>query len=189
MKAAYALLVPRAIENRVQHLAWDIHRRWRTGVRPRGIPPHVSLKQPFDVGDDLAAAENCLADFAREVGPVSIRCRGYLRWDTVLAVDVEPTATLRGLHARVNRDLAAVLADPRAPFDGDLYHFHLTVMTGGATVDAYREIHESLAGQPFADTFLAREVAMFVYDDTNPGELLYMLHTVHALEGLASASE
>ena len=189
MKVAYALLVPRAVENRVQRMAWDIHRRWRTGLRPRSIPPHVSLKQPFDVGDDLAPAERVLAALASDVGPVPLRARGFLLWDTVFAIDVEPTATLRGLHARVNRDLSRVLPDPAAPYDGDAYHFHLTVMTGGATVAAYQEIQRAFAQQPFPDEFLAREVALFVYDDADPVALQYMLHTVRSLDGPPGPAE
>jgi 2'-5' RNA ligase len=188
MKVAFALLPGRDVQNRVNRLAWSIHQRWNTGTRPRAIPPHVSLKQPFEVEDgaEFAAIDRYLAGLAAEVRPVELVLRGILLWETVFAVDVEPSATLLGLHARLNADLARIVRNPGAPFDGAGYHFHLTVATGGANADAYREIYLAHRDIEFTGPATASELAKFVYDTRpGPGALQYMTHTVLALGGAA----
>ena len=184
MKVAFALLPRREVQNRVNRLAWDIHLRWGTGTRPRAIPPHISLKQPFDVDGpgDFEAVERYMATLAAELRPIELVLRGFMLWDTIFAVDVETSPTLLGLHARLNADLSGLVRDASAPFDGNAYHFHLTIMTGGASADAYREIFAAHRDQAFEGTAIAAELAMFVYDTRpGPGAWKYMTHTVLAL--------
>ena len=57
MKAAFALLANVEVYNFVRKLAWDIHRQYGTGTIDTRLPPHISLKQPFSIGD-LAALED-----------------------------------------------------------------------------------------------------------------------------------
>lgn len=51
MKAAFALLADTETHNLVRKLSWDIHRKYHTGIDICRLPPHVSLKQPFDISD------------------------------------------------------------------------------------------------------------------------------------------
>jgi 2'-5' RNA ligase len=188
VKATLALLTDRNIENRVNRLAWGIHRRWRTGVRPRCLPAHVSLKQPFEIGDGLDALEGYAAGLAAEVAPFAVEADGFFGWETVFGVAVRDSATLRGLHERLNRELPARFGDVSAPFDGDAYRFHLTVAAGGASPETYREIFAAHGAEPFPPFFTARELALFVYDEAAPGVWEYMVHTVLPLTGAGRAA-
>ena len=132
MKAGFALLTDRTVENTVNRLAWDVHLRWQTGVAARCYPAHISLKQPFEIGDRLAEMEGYMAQFAASIPPLPIELRGLFVWETVLGIDVGETPALRELHNRLNRELPPIFGDVRADHDGDEYHFHITVAMGGA---------------------------------------------------------
>src|SRR5690349_11338394 len=126
MRATFALLTNRHIENQVNRLAWQINLRFQTGVQPRCLAAHVSLKQPFDIGANLALLEHYMVDFAATVPPVAIELTECFVWETVFAVGVKETATLRALHNRLNQELPALFGDVSAMHDGAGYHFHLT---------------------------------------------------------------
>lgn len=51
MKATFALLANAEIHNLVRKLAWDNHQKYHTGIDVCRLPPHISLKQPFDISD------------------------------------------------------------------------------------------------------------------------------------------
>jgi len=72
MKATFALLADRDISNFVRKLSWEIHRRCRTGTTHCCLPPHISLKQPFNVAD-LAALEAYMSELASSIQPFEIR--------------------------------------------------------------------------------------------------------------------
>src|SRR6266511_3338836 len=99
MRATFALLTNRHIEDQINQVAWQIHLRFRTGVQPRCLAPHVSLKQPFEIGEKLDVLERYLADFA---APVDIELTEFFVWETVFAVDVKETTISRTLHNRLN---------------------------------------------------------------------------------------
>lgn len=183
MKVAFALLPGLALQNDVRRLGWEIHERWSTGTRPRALPPHVSLKQPFDVDGDFPAVERYFATLAASVAPVDLQLGKLLLWETVLSIDVASSPSLLALHARLNVELRGVVRDPAAPFDGERYHFHLTIATGGASADTYREIHATYAEAMAARVARATELAMFVYDTRRPDAWQYMTHTVLPLGG------
>ena len=183
MRATFALLTNRQIENQINRLAWQINLRFQTGVQPRCLAPHVSLKQPFDIGDRLDALEQYMAGFATTVPPVDIELTDFFVWETVFAVNVKETKTLRTLHNRLNQELPRLFGDVSALHDGEEYHFHLTVATGGATVETYQRIYEAFAQMPIAARFTAYELAMFVYHEQPSGSRDYMTHTVLPLTG------
>lgn len=183
MKATLALLTNRKIENRVNHLAWQIHRRWNTGLQPRCLPAHISLKQPFEIGEDLNALEGYLAKFSTDVAPFPIHLGEFYVWETVFGVQVQETYPLHDLHDRLNRELPARFGDISAPFDGDAYRFHLTIATGGAIPEVYQEIYATHGDGAFPTVFTAREVAAFVYAESRPGAWEYMVYTVLPLMG------
>jgi 2'-5' RNA ligase len=183
MRATFALLTNRHIENQINWLAWQINLRFQTGVQPRCLAAHVSLKQPFDIGDNLDTLERYMADFAATVPPVDIELADFFVWETVFAVDVRETTTLRTLHNRLNQKLPPLFGDVSAEHDGEEYHFHLTVATGGATPEIYQAIYETYTQIPIATTFTANELAMFVYHEQPSGRRDYMTHTVLPLTG------
>ena len=185
MKAAIALLTDRAIENAVQRLAWRIHLRWRTGIAPRCLPAHVSLKQPFAFGDDLDGLETYLVDFAQQVAPQPIALGDFTVRESVLGIAVHETDTLRALHDRLNAELPARFGDTSALFDGPDYRFHLTVASGGVSAETYRTLHAELAESPPTTSFVARELALFVYEERDGGGWDYLVHTILPLTGAA----
>ena len=183
MRATFALLTDRTVENAVNRLAWQIHLGWVTGVGVRRLAPHVSLKQPFDIGEDLAALERYMTRFAADVPPLHVRLRGLCVWRTVLSIGVDETPALRALHERLNRELPRLFGDVSAEHDGDGYRFHLTVAMGGASAETYQAIYRENAAQPVPAGFTARELALFVYHEAPPGRREYMTHTVLPLTG------
>jgi 2'-5' RNA ligase len=183
VRATFALLTNRVIENQVNSLAWQIHLRWYTGVTPRCLAPHISLKQPFDIGDDLKVIEQYMAAFASTVAPVPIELTGYYNWETTFAVEVKENPALRALHDRLNRELPTLFSDVSAEHDGAGYHFHLTIATGGASAETYRSIYTEHSNPPLVTQFRAQELALFVYHERSTGEQEYMTHTVMPLTG------
>lgn len=73
MKAAIAVLADIATHNVVRKLAWEVHMKYRTGTNICRLPPHVSLKQPFDI-ESLAELETYLDEFATSIRPFEIQC-------------------------------------------------------------------------------------------------------------------
>jgi 2'-5' RNA ligase len=183
VRATFALLTNRDIENAVNRLAWQINLRWHTGVTPRCLAPHISLKQPFEIGHDLAALERYMAAFTSDVPPVPIDLTGFYAWETVFGLDVKETPVLRALHYRLNRELPTLFGDVNALHDGEEYHFHLTIATGGASAEKYRSIYSENSVPAFTATFTAHELALFVYNERESGESEYMTHTVLPLTG------
>ena len=130
MKATFVLLANTEIHNLVRKLAWDIHRQYHTGIDMGRLPPHVSLKQPFDVGD-MAALESYFAELAGSLTLFEVRLTklDLIRTtidnlDTgILWLDVQETEFLRQLHNRLNHDLALRIGDAPAAFDGAAYPF------------------------------------------------------------------
>lgn len=172
MKAAFALLANHVIHNLVRKLSWEIHQKYDTGTRHASLPPHVSLKQPFGTAD-LPALENYMVELAGSIEPfemtltelkvipVSSAGTAYgLLW-----IDVEETPELRNLHNRLNDELNQRFGHTPADFDGEQYHFHMTVMMGDQSVDVYRKFYSEIPDPGINLRFTARELAMFVYDE------------------------
>ena len=68
MKAVFALLTNTEIHNLVRKLSWDIHQKYRTGIEVCRLPPHISLKQPFDISD-LELLVKYMAELAGSITP------------------------------------------------------------------------------------------------------------------------
>ena len=183
MRATFALLTPRPLENRFSKLGWDINLRWKTGVQARCLAPHISLKQPFHIGDNLGLLEAYMATFATSIPPFQVELKDFRVWESFFVVHVEETPILRDLHNRLNRELPPLFGDVSALFDGDDYQFHLTVTSGNVPAETYREIYAVYAETPVRETFLASELAMFVFNERAPNLRDYMTHTVLPLTG------
>lgn len=172
MKAGFALLVDHTIHNLIRKLSFELNRDYRIGFRGAQVPPHISLKQPFQVSD-VVAVEAYFDSFAASIRPFDA---------TLQAVEVHPTAgpsgdlgvvwikvrdsrTLRGLHTRLNAELDERFANTQADFDGPDYQFHATIVAGGQPPDVYHRIATALRSPPLPRTCRIREIMMCYFDD------------------------
>ena len=185
MQATFALLASPDIHNQVRKLAWDIHREYRTGIDISRLPPHVSLKQPFNISD-VALLEDYMAELAGSLTPFEVTLTQLEVVEVTLAglatgilwLNVQETTALRDLHQRVNRELTARFGNVPAAFDGDAYHFHMSVAIGGQPIDIYRQIHAAFASRLIDLRFTAQELVMFVYDEQASMNAGYMTYKI-----------
>lgn len=172
MQAAFALLPHHDSANVACRLAWDLHRKYRTGLFARRLPPRVSLKQPFDI-DDMEELAGYGAELARRIEPFPIELAGCALFEhppeapevSVISVSVRETDYLRSLHDRLNAELAGRYGERRASFDGDAYRFHLTIAVGFGIAENFRQGFTQCQSATFPPVLLARELALFAYDD------------------------
>jgi 2'-5' RNA ligase len=129
MKATFALLVDHNVHNFIRKLAVDIHAKYQTGFLASLLPPHVSLKQPFEVAR-LAKLVAYFDQLAKTIEPFEITLTHLDLSITslngndelgILWLDVLETSTLRDLHNRVNRELTESFEHTEAAHDGAEY--------------------------------------------------------------------
>lgn len=185
MKATFALLADNEIHNLVRKLAWDIHRKYRTGIDVCRLPPHISLKQPFDISDaDSLSAY--MTELVQGLEPFPTLLTHLELIETtmdglhtgILWMNVQETEFLRQLHERVNRELAARFGNVPAEFDGADYHFHMTVAIGGQPVETYRRILDEFKNPLVNLPCMIRELVMFVYDERTAVNAGYMAYRI-----------
>ena len=186
MKATFALLADNQIHNLVRKLSWDIHQKYRTGIDVCRLPPHVSLKQTFDISD-LDSLSKYMAELAKSIEPFQARLTHLELIDAtidgldsgILWLNVEETEFLRGLHNQLNKELAVRFGNVHAEYDGADYHFHMSVAIGGQPIEIYRTIWLDVFGDRLVDLHCTvRDLVMFVYDersDVNAGYMTYMI--------------
>lgn len=198
MKATFALLADTETHNLVRKLSWDIHRKYRTGIDVCRLPPHISLKQPFDISDAEGLSEYMI-ELAQSIEPFEALLTHLELIETtmdglhtgILWLNAQETEFLRGLHERVNRELTASFGNAPAEFDGSDYHFHMTVAIGGQHIETYRQILDEFKDSLVNLQCMIRELVMFVYDErtaVNAGYMTYKilpLGTNHRLSCLA----
>lgn len=185
MKATFALLASSEIHNRVRKLAWDIQQKYRTGIDVTRLPPHISLKQPFNVSD-LGSLEDYMTELAGSLEPFDVQLTNLQYRDAtvegqstgILWLDVRETEALRRLHDRIHRELSTRFGDVRAAFDGADYHFHMTVAIGSQSPETYHKILEEYADRLVNLQYTVRELAMFVYDETYSMNAGYMTYKI-----------
>ncbi|HJS17567.1 MAG TPA: 2'-5' RNA ligase family protein [Anaerolineales bacterium] len=181
MKATFAFLSDSNIHNLVRKLSWDIHQKYRTGVDVCRLPPHISIKQPFEISD-LLLLEKYMTEIAGGIEPFEVKLKKLELipatidgLDTgILWLDVEESELLRQTHNRVNQELALRIGNVSAPFDGVDYHFHMTIAIGGQPIDVYRKIWNEFSEQLVNLIYTVREMCMFVYDDMEAVNAGYM---------------
>jgi len=175
MKATFALLTDTPVANLVSRTAWQLHRAHRLGLSVRRLPPHISLKQPFDI-EDLHGLEAYMETLARSIQPFTIELADYhltqfppsAPASSVLSLAVKETPYLRSLHNRLNHELADHFGECPAPFDGDSYAFHLTIAAGPSSVPAYRQaLATCTQNPPQPNQFETRKLALFLYDNND----------------------
>jgi 2'-5' RNA ligase len=172
MRATFALLANREIHNLVRKLTWAAHRKYRTGTIDCRLPPHVSLKQPFQI-EDLDAMEAYMGELAQSMPPLPVHLT-ELQLESIvfkgtkyglLWIDVQETAALRRLHERLNQELSQRFGNTQADYDGAAYHFHMTVAMGGQSPEVYQTLLHEISDHRIDRQFMAQELAMFVYDE------------------------
>ncbi len=185
MKATFALLANHEIHNLVRKLSWDIHQKYRTRIDICRLPPHISLKQPFDISD-LNLLEKYMTELASSITPFDVNLTQLELIDAtidgldtgILWLNVQETETLRRLHNRVNKELTAQFGNVPADFDGPSYHFHMTVTIGGQLIEIYRKIKDEFSDRLKNLQYTVWEMVMFVYDERyslNAGYMTYKM--------------
>jgi 2'-5' RNA ligase len=185
MKATFALLANNEIHNLVRKLSWDIHQKYRTGIDVTRLPPHISLKQPFDISD-LNLLGKYMIELAKNITPFDVKLTELQMIDMtiegmdtgILWLNVQETELLRQLHGRVNRELTVRFGNVQAAFDGSEYHFHMTVAIGNQPIETYQKIKDEFSETLTNLRYTVREMVMFVYDEMftmNAGYMTYMI--------------
>lgn len=185
MKATFALIANNEIHNLVRKLSWDIHQKYQTGIDVTRLPPHISLKQPFDILN-LTFLEEYMMNLARSITPFEVRLTELQLinmtmegLDTgILWLNVQETKILRQLHNRVNAELTVRFGDVHAAFDGPDYHFHMTVAIGGQPFEIYQKIYDEFQTCLKDIQYTVQELVMFAYDEMftmNTGYMTYMI--------------
>jgi len=185
MKATFAFLADNHIHNQVRKLSWDIHQKYRTGIDVCRLPPHISLKQTFDISD-LDALSEYMTELAQSVDTFQARLTHLELIDAtidglasgILWLNVEETELLRGLHNRLNEELTARFGNVPAEYDGADYHFHMAVAIGGQPIETYHKILDEFRDRLVNLQCTVRDLVMFVYDersDVNAGYMTYMI--------------
>jgi 2'-5' RNA ligase len=145
------------------------------------LPPHISLKQPFDISD-LGLLERYMAELAQSISPFRVGLTHLELVETVvdgldtgiLWLNVQETAFLRQLHNRVNQELTLRFGNVPAAFDGQGYHFHMTVALGGQPIATYHHIQDEFSSRLSHLHYTVRHMVMFVYDDIHAINAGYM---------------
>ena len=188
MKATFAFLADNQIHNLVRKLSWDIHQKYRTGIDVCRLPPHISLKQPFDVSE-LDSLSEYMKDLAGSIEPFQALLTHLELVETtidslhtgILWLNVEETESLRGLHNRLNKELTARFGNVPADFDGDRYHFHMSVAIGGQPIETYRKILDEFKNRLENLQYMVRDLVMFVYDERSDVKAGYMTYKILTL--------
>ena len=173
------------IHNLVRKLSWDIHLKYRTGIDVCRLPPHISIKQPFDISD-LASLENYMAELSRSIKPFSVNLTRLELIETtidglvtgILWLNVQETDHLRELHNRVNQELTTRFGNVPAAFDGSAYHFHMSVAIGGQPITTYHKIFDEFSGQLVNLQYTVQDLVMFVYDEITSINAGYMTYKI-----------
>ena len=77
MKAGFVLLVDYALHNLLRRLAYELHRDYRLGFYGAVIPPHISLKQPFQI-DNVDAVAAYFDEYAAGIAPFDVALDGVV---------------------------------------------------------------------------------------------------------------
>jgi 2'-5' RNA ligase len=188
MKAGFALLVDHTLHNLIRKLAFELHRDYRIGFRAALVPPHISLKQPFLVSD-VAAVETYFDSFAASIRPFDVALQAVEVHPAagptgdlgVVWIKVSDSKVLRGLHTRLNAELAERFVNTHADFDGPDYLFHATIASGGQPPDVYRQIVATLRPPTLPRTCPIREIMMCYFDDDSYALGTYTTYKILAL--------
>jgi 2'-5' RNA ligase len=168
MKATIALLPDLETQNVVSALAWELHLRCGLGLDVRRLPPHVSLRQPFEA-PHLPDLLGFFRSFTATIPPLTFELQGFNLWPAgeescvVSLAIAPPDDALRQMHRRLITEMEARFGPTKADFDGDLYEFHVTIASGGAPLEGVRTFVEKMGSQ-VAISSSAEAASLFLYD-------------------------
>jgi 2'-5' RNA ligase len=185
MKATFALLANAEIHNLIRKLSWNIHRKYHTELDVCRLPPHISLKQPFEISA-LEPLEEYMNELAKSIEPFEAHLTQLDLISTkidevetgILWLDVQETEILRQLHNRINTELIARFGNVPAAFDGPEYHFHMSVAIGGQPLEVYKKAYNDFSDRLKDIHYLVRELVMFVYDERQELNAGYMTYAI-----------
>jgi 2'-5' RNA ligase len=191
MKATFAFLADNQIHNLIRKLTWDIHQKYRTGIDVCRLPPHISLKQTFDISE-LDSLSEYMAELAHSIEPFQAQLTHLQLIEAtinglesgILWLNVEETEFLRGIHNRLNEELTARFGNVPAEYDGADYHFHMSVSIGGQPIKTYRIILDEFKARLVDLQFMVRDLVMFVYDERTAVNAGYMTYIILPLGGM-----
>ncbi len=167
MRAAIFLPVDHRTHNLMRALAVEVHQKYQTGLRAASIPPHVTIKQPFQLFD-LAGLEGYFDHLAARTSPIEIAFT-RLELETAFVDDaergilwlaVQENRTLRDLHRRINTELAERFEHTQAPYDGPSFRFHATLAVGGPSMEVCRRIYAEYKDIRVNLQYMAREITL-----------------------------
>jgi 2'-5' RNA ligase len=129
MQLAYAFLVGDEVFNYSREVELEIHERF--GDNPElQLPPHITLKQPFEASAGLPVFARYLDSVAASEDALGVIIRGFGVFDEgIVFLDLAPDPRLAILQRRVLRDLEAY-GVRAAPIEREGYRFHCTVASG-----------------------------------------------------------
>jgi len=178
MKAAIALLSDHHVQNIARKMVYDINQLGDVTFFGSLLPAHVSLKQPFPF-ESMDVLETWFERFSKQIHPFRVEVERvyYDQWDdyAIIGFEVLETPALRTLHNQINRELRELFTDPSAPHDGDDYRFHLTVELGKAgSTNPFRQFYKSLPEKQVDLSFMAKQIALFLYprEPIEPGSFI-----------------
>jgi 2'-5' RNA ligase len=178
VKVALALLCDDVIQDAVSRLAFDCHFRSGVALDVRKVPPHISLKQPFEIGEslqELDAAVSYLQTFAARIEPSEVRFGECSIWPGILHFPIVESYWLRNAHKALNSSLNWAPNFGQADFDGHEYRFHLTVFSDRNAISE-TELSLDIARHCRLEPFTPSKAAVFVYHQQSPGSEWCYLH-------------
>lgn len=171
MKATFVLLANIEAENLGKRILLDAHKIGGVGFESSRLPLHVSLKQPFTI-NSLEEIEGYFDEMVKKLHPFTIRLTDLdvIPSDVfgiasgLLWLNVEETSALREAHNMLNCELEQRFGCCEADYDGERYHFHMTIAIGGKPFQIYEETYRQLI-KIYDQTHVFHEIALLYYDD------------------------
>lgn len=177
MKATFVLIANIEAENLGRKILLDAHRIGSVGFESTRLPLHVSLKQPFEI-ESLEEVERYFDEFSKKLSPFKIKLTTLdVLPSKVFGVDsgllwlsAEETMALRQTHNMLNDELEARFGCCKADFDGESYHFHMTIAIGNQPFEVYKMVYGDL-DKLYNQDFIFDEIGLLYYDsdDIKPG--------------------
>lgn len=140
-------------------------------LRLAGLPPHISLKQPFDI-EDHDSVISYHVDLARRLQPLAARLGAPEVVHSVHWLPVQNDEPFRRVHEQLNEELTSIVADPTADFDGPSYRSHMTI----GFLEHVEGALTPVADPPMTEVQLV-ELGLFLYEESTPGEWTFDLHS------------
>ena len=120
-----------------------MHLETGCGFYAAQLPPHISLKQPFEI-DDLKKAEDYFDKLSKTIKPFSVTIGQTFVWKNVFAFEVIENPKLRECHNKINRELKEIFENPSALHDGDSYAFHATIAIDKEVESEFSKVYEKV---------------------------------------------